>query len=87
MVNTVRAVCELPHAQWTDRVITVGETPIKAVHLTELRSALTQAYGACSLSPPPYTDPVIVRGVTGIKAAHWTELRDAGVQALDATSP
>ena len=86
LVNTVRAVCELPHAHWTDPVIT-GETPVKAVHLTELRAALTEAYGACSLSPPTYTDPTIVPGATPVRAVHWTELRAAGLRGLEATGP
>ena len=64
----------------------IGETPIKAVHLTELRSALAQAYGACSLTPPTYTDPVIVRGMTPVAALHWTELRDAAIRALDGSA-
>ena len=83
LVNTVRAVCELPRAVWTDRRIVAGETPVKAIHLTELRMALTEAYTACSLTPPTYTDPVIVRGMTPVKAAHWTELRDAGLRGPD----
>ena len=86
MINTARAACKLPHAPWTDGRITPGETPVRAVHLMELRTALTQAYTACSLPPPTYTDPVIVRGVTPIKAVHWTELRDAGIRALEATA-
>ena len=57
LVDTVRAVCDLPRAAWTDGIITSGETPIRAVHLTELRTALSEAYGACSLTPPAYTDP------------------------------
>ena len=85
-MNTVRAVCELPRFPWTDPTITMGETPIKAVHLTELRTALTQAYGACSLTPPTYTDPAIVRGRTPIKAVHWSELWDAGIRALGAAA-
>ena len=83
MVDTVRAVCELPRAAWTDRRVIAGETPVKAVHLTELRTALTQAYSACSLTPPTYTDPMIVPGRTPVKAVHWTELREAGIRALD----
>ena len=87
LVDTVRAVCELPRATWTDRTITPGETPVKAVHLTELRTALTEAYGACSLTPPTYTDPTIVRGRTPVKAVHWTELRDAGSERWMRQSP
>ncbi len=87
LVNTVRAVCELPHATWTDSPIRVGETPVRAGHLTELRTALSEAFTACLLPSPTYTDPVIMRGVTPVKAVHWTELRAAGIRALGATAP
>ena len=87
LVDTVRAVCNLPRAVWTDRRIIPGETPVRAVHLTELRTVLTEAYTACSLTPPNYTDRVIVRGMTPVKAVHWTELREAAIRALGATAP
>jgi len=51
------------------------------VHLTELRTALDQAYQAAGQTPPTYTDSAVVAGLTVIKAIHLNELRTA-VRAL-----
>jgi hypothetical protein len=48
---------------------------IKAVHLTELRTALDAALSALGLAPINYTDPTITAQSTVMKAAHLTELR------------
>ena len=69
---TVRAA-----APFTDPLLTVGVTPIKAAHMTELRTAVTAAYTACTQTAPAWTDPVLEAGVTPIKAAHLLELREA----------
>jgi hypothetical protein len=62
---------------WTDPNLTPGSTPVKRVHLLDLRTALDQAYAAAV--PPkthaPYTDPTITSGATPIKASHLSELR------------
>ena len=52
---------------------------MKAVHLTELRSALAAAYAAAGRTAPDLTDPTIVAGSTSIRAVHIKELRDAVV--------
>jgi hypothetical protein len=52
---------------------------VKTVHLTELRTALQEAYAAAKRPTPAFTDPTIVAGSTLIRAAHVTELRDAVV--------
>jgi hypothetical protein len=66
---------------YTDPTLSAGMT-LKAVHLTELRSAanlMRQLTG--SVVVPTYTDPTITPGVTVIKAEHFQEvetvLRDA----------
>ena len=69
---TVRAA-----APFTDPVLTVGVTPIKAVHMTELRTRADAVRVGCGLTAATWTDPVLTAGVTPIKAAHMTELRAA----------
>jgi len=61
-------------------VLIPGITPINAIHLTELRTALNDAYRAVGRTPPTYTDSTAVAGLI-IKAVHLNELR-AGVRAL-----
>ena len=66
---------------WTD-TLAVGTTPIKAVHVTEMRAALDAVYVQAGVTPrPTYTDPGLPTG-TPIKAVHITELR-AGVIAIE----
>jgi len=65
---------------WTDPVLIPGITPINAIHLTELRTALNDAYRSVGRTPPTYTDSTAVAGLI-IKAVHLNELR-AGVRAL-----
>ena len=54
-----------------------GVTPVKRVHLTELRTALNAAYDAAGRRRPPYTDDAVIAGVTPIRAVHVVELREA----------
>ena len=54
---------------------------VKAVHITELRTALDAVYTKLGRALPAYTDPTIVPGQTVSKAAHVQELRTA-VNAL-----
>ena len=71
----------LPPFDWTDRTLTPGVTPVRGVHLTELRAALAEAYAAAGRQGPVWTnaDPA---GAIVIRAAHLMELRDA-VLALE----
>ncbi|PYM34960.1 MAG: hypothetical protein DME15_07315, partial [Candidatus Rokuibacteriota bacterium] len=62
-------------------ILTPGMTPLKAVHILELRFALNQVYQALRRPLPIYTDPTIVAGQTIFKASHIAELRIA-VRAL-----
>jgi len=64
----------------TDPTIAAGVTPIKTVHLTELPTALNQAYQAPGRVVPTYTDPAVGTS-TLVKAIHFNELRMA-LQAL-----
>ena len=76
---TVRAA-----TPFTDPVLTVGVTPIKAAHMTELRTRADAVRVGCGLTAATWTDPVLTAGVTPIKAAHMTELRAAVTAAYAA---
>ena len=68
LVDVVRRGCGLPGTEWTDpesrifREFYREGTPVKAVHLTELRVALAEAYEACSMTPPTYPTQRSCRG-------------------------
>ena len=56
-----------------------GVTPVRAAHLTGLRSALAAAYAAAGRASPAYTDAEVTTGATAIRAVHLQELRSAVV--------
>ena len=58
---------------FTDDPLLAGTTPVKAVHLTELRTAVNAVRAAAGLGPVTFIDPVPA-GVP-IRAVHVTELR------------
>jgi hypothetical protein len=55
---------------------------VKAVHFTELRTAVGDAYVQAGVTSPSYTAFTIATGVTLIKAINPNELQN-GVQALE----
>jgi hypothetical protein len=65
-----------------DETITAAATPVKAAHLTELRSAVNLVRAAAGLAPFAFTDPSLAD--KKVKAVHVTELRTALVQARTA---
>ncbi len=75
---------------FTDSSVVAG-TAVKAVHFTELRTAVNAMRAAAGLSPQVFTDATL----TTIKAVHLTELRtaldaaraDIGLPALTYTNP
>ena len=73
---TVRLVAPARPIIWTDDPVTT-ETPIKAVHVNELRQVIDSRRRQNGLSPFPWTDdPVIARYIL-IRAIHFLELRQA----------
>jgi bacillolysin len=60
----------------TDPTITAGSTRVKAAHINELRTALTQVYTHVGSTAPVFTDPTVTSS-TKIKALHIMELRAA----------
>jgi|SRR2546427_230150 len=75
-IDAVRAAVGLAPFAWTDAVLVPGSTPVRSVHVIELRTALNQAYQAAGRTPPAYTDPSVTAG-TPMRAIHLYELRAA----------
>ena len=75
-IDAVRNARGLSAFPWTDQPVSAGVTSIKAVHLSEMRTALVQAYDAAGRPRPSYTDTVI-SGISTIKAVRIQELRMA----------
>ena len=65
----------LPALIFTDEPIQRKVTPIKAVHMTELRDYIDLLRIDYGLSQYYWTDDPIVRKVTPIRTIHWKELR------------
>lgn len=59
---------------FTDDPLVAGTTMVKAIHLTELRTAVDQARAHAGLSAASWAE-TITAGSTTIKASHITELR------------
>ena len=62
---------------FTDSAIMPGVTPIRAVHITELRTRIDALRQRANLPGVAWTDPVITAGVTPVRAVHTQELRTA----------
>ena len=59
-------------ATFTDDPLVAGETPVKAVHITELRTAINAARAAVGLAAATWTDTTITAGTTAAKPVHIT---------------
>ena len=68
-VNAVRATASAGPQSWTE------DPTVRAVHILELRSALTQALNMLTLPLPTYTNPINVGDI--IRAVDFQELRNA----------
>ena len=69
---------------FTDDPIAPGETPIRAAHVTELRTRIDGLRAAAGLGRFAWTDPVLRAGVTRVRLVHLTELRSALAEAYEA---
>lgn len=66
---------------FTDALVP-GNTPVKAVHITELRTRINAVRTSkCGLEPFAFADPTLTAGVTMIRSVHVLELRTALNQA------
>src|SRR5947207_2828813 len=63
--------------KFSDDPLAPGSTPIKAMHLTELRTATDSVAAAFGLATFNWTDPTLTPGLTNAKVVHLTELRAA----------
>jgi hypothetical protein len=61
----------------TDDPLAAGATPVRALHISELRATISELRKRDGLSSLTWTDDPLVPGVTPVKAAHVVELRDA----------
>jgi hypothetical protein len=59
---------------WTDPVLTAGVTPVRAIHLSELRAALDAVYAADGLAPPDWGSAPVAQ-LTPVAAAHIEQVR------------
>jgi hypothetical protein len=55
--------------------------PVKAAHVTQLRTAVNALRTLAGLAPASFTDSTITPGVTPAKAVHVTELRSSANDA------
>jgi hypothetical protein len=63
---------------FTDNPLVAGTTTIKALHITELRTAINTLRVRYGLAATTWaTDPTLTAATTTIKAAHLTEMRTA----------
>ncbi len=72
-MNAVRATAGLAAATFTDPTITAGTTKTKALHLSELRNALSTALTTLGFPSPTFTAGLAA--ASQIKAVHVQELR------------
>lgn len=66
---------------FTDDPVVAGTTAVKAVHLTQLRTAANALRVSAGLAPATFTDPVVNAGSTATRKVHIDELRAAIVAA------
>ena len=75
---------------FTDDPLVPAVTPVKAVHVAELRAAINVLRGRQGLAPFPFTDPILNVATAQIRAIHVAEMRsalDAVFDALGAARP
>ena len=70
---------------FTDHPLRPGVTPVRAVHLLELRARTDRVRAGLGLPAFGWTDPVLTPGVTPVRRIHLTQLRTALEQAYRAS--
>ena len=69
---------------FTDHPIVAGETPVRAIHVTELRARIDALRTREGLTSYGWTDPVLTAGVTPARLVHLLEMRRALAAAYGA---
>ncbi len=69
---------------FTDHPVERGVTPVRAIHLRELRARVDALRAAAGRPAFEWTDPAPTPGVTPIRGVHVTELRAALAEAYSA---
>ena len=69
---------------FTDHPIVPGETPVKAIHFTELRTRIDALRDTAGLQRFRWTDPAPRVGATPVRLVHLLELRSALAEAYAA---
>jgi len=75
-IDTLRTRHGLAAMAWTDATVVAGTTAIKAIHILELRSALSAAYVASGRTAPSFQTTVTASS-TLISMAVIAEIRAA----------
>ena len=71
-------------APFTDHPIVPGETPVRVIHFSELRSRIDALRTRAGLAPYGWTDPALTERVTPVRRVHLLELRSAVAEAYAA---
>ncbi len=82
--STLRVTLTTAAFTFTDDPLAARITVVKAIHFTELRTAIDTARGLQGLPAFVWTDSTITPGVTVVRAVHLAELRSALNQAYQA---
>lgn len=80
-IDNFSYVCPSCTAPFTDTPLVPGVTPIRAIHITELRTRVNLVRAAKGLGAFSFTDPTLTIGTTVVKAVHVIQLRTALAQA------
>jgi hypothetical protein len=80
---------EAASSSFTDPTLVPGITPVRAVHLTELRIIISALRASRQLPAVSWTDQTITAGTTPVRAVHLIELRSAldAVYIADGLTP
>ena len=68
--------CAMPAYAWTDDPLDPGITPLRVVHVTELRDAVDDKRYNFGFSSGAWTDSTLTAGSSLIRKVHMDELRD-----------
>ncbi len=77
VASSTATIWVVSYRPFTDDTLVPGSTPIRAVHVAELRSRIDALRARVGLAGYQWTAPDLLRGLTPIRARHIIELRAA----------